>query len=284
MGNEQETTQNVTNFLDQAMTWLVTNGTAFAVKLVIALILLVIGHYIIKAVCAILQGALKRAHGLNEMIQSFIVNVAGKAMWLLLWLIVLSQLGVQIGPILAGVGVAGFVVGFAFQDSLSNFAAGFMILLNSPFKKGDLVEVSGLLGSVTDITLMATLLTTPDNKRITVPNKCVWGASIVNYSALEKRRVDLTIGVAYGSNISKAREVILAALKKIPLVLQEPAPTIEVVNMGDSSVNFVVRPWCKTADYWTVYFAGNQAVKEALDAAGIEIPFPQRVVHMKTSA
>jgi small conductance mechanosensitive channel len=175
--------------------------------------------------------------------------------------------------------VTGFIIGFAFQESLGNLASGMMIALNEPFRVGDYVEVGGNSGTVKDMNMMATTLSTPDNKKVVVPNKNVWGSPITNYTALETRRVDLTAGISYGADINKAKEVILGVLKDQAAVLDDPAPTVEVIEMADSSVNLVVRPWCKTADYWSVVFSVNHAIKEALDEAGIEIPFPQMDVH-----
>jgi small conductance mechanosensitive channel len=154
-----------------------------------------------------------------------------------------------------------------------------MIALNQPFQVGDFVEVGGVPGVVDETNMMATTLHSPDNKKIVVPNRSVWGSTITNYSALDTRRVDLVMGISYSSDIGKAKEVILSVLKGNEMVLDDPGPTVEVVEMADSSVNLVVRPWCKTADYWKVYFSVNRAAKEALDQAGIEIPFPQMDVH-----
>jgi small conductance mechanosensitive channel len=194
--------------------------------------------------------------------------------------VVLAQLGVQVGPLIAGVSVTGFIIGFAFQDTLSNFAAGLMLLANSPFKVGNFVEVNGHSGVVRELNIVATVLTTPDNKRLTIPNKLVWGSTITNFTALDTRRVDMTVAISYGSDINKAREIIKQVLAEDDRVLKDPAPTVEVMSLADSSVNFVVRPWSKTTDYWALYFSTMQKVKERLAANGVEIPFPQRVVHI----
>jgi small conductance mechanosensitive channel len=154
-----------------------------------------------------------------------------------------------------------------------------MIALNQPFEVGHYVEVSGTSGAVFEMNMMATTLHTPDNKKVIVPNSAVWGSSITNYTALDTRRVDLVIGISYSSDIGAAKDVLQSVLKENNMVLDEPGPTVEVVEMADSSVNFVVRPWCKTADYWKVHFSVNSAAKEALDNAGIEIPFPQMDIH-----
>jgi small conductance mechanosensitive channel len=223
--------------------------------------------------------SIKKSGRVSELLESFIVNVTGKVLWVVVIMIAIQRFGIEIGPLIAGLGVTGFIIGFACQESLANLAAGIMIALNQPFQVGDLVELSGVTGFVDETNMMATTLHTPDNKKIVAPNGSVWGSTITNYTALDTRRVDLIMGVSYSSDIGKAKDVIHSALKGNELVLDNPESTVEVVEMADSSVNLVVRPWCKTADYWGVFFSVNRAVKEALDQAGIEIPFPQRDVH-----
>ena len=186
---------------------------------------------------------------------------------------------IDIAPLIAGLGVTGFILGFAFQESLANLAAGVMISLNRPFTVGDFVEVSGGTGVVKELNMMATTLSTPDNKVVIVPNKAVWGSAITNYTAMDTRRVDMVVGISYGADISKAKEVITKVIEGIDQCLADPAPMVEVVEMADSSVNLVARPWSKTADYWDVFFAFHHQIKVALDEAGIEIPFPQMDVH-----
>jgi small conductance mechanosensitive channel len=158
-----------------------------------------------------------------------------------------------------------------------------MIALNQPFKVGDYVSAGGVEGVVQELNMMAATLTTGDNKKVTVPNKVIWGTPITNYTAMDRRRVDIAAGIAYGADIGKARAVALEVLRSHPLVLSDPAPLVEVVSLGDSSVNLAVRPWVKPADYWTVFFDVNRGVKEAFDRNGVEIPFPQLDVHMKNA-
>jgi len=171
-------------------------------------------------------------------------------------------------------------VGLALQGSLSNFAAGVLILIFRPFKIGDLVETAGVLGVVDEIGLFTTRILSLDNKRILMPNSQVTGGAITNFSAMPTRRVDLTASISYGDDIGKTRDVLLDILTSHPLVLDEPAPQVEMLKMADSSLDFVVRPWVKTEDYWTVYFEVTRSIKERFDAAGISIPFPQRDVHL----
>jgi len=270
-----------TEMLNVAKEWLAENGTAFAVNVVVSLIILVVGAYVIRLITKAADRALVSNKHINSLMEKFLCNVVNKSCWVLLLMIIAQRVGLDIGPLIAGLGVTGFILGFAFQESLSNLAAGMMIGINEPFKVGDYVQAGGIEGTVRDLNMMAATLTTGDNKKVVVPNKLIWGSAITNYSAMDKRRVDLSVGIAYGADITQAKQVVLDAIKSVKGVLADVEPTVGVVAMGDSSVNLVVRPWCAPADYWSVLFAVNQAVKEALDAAGIEIPFPQRVVHTK---
>ncbi len=254
-------------------------GPGFLVDLAVFALVLIVGAIAIKVMRKTLQMILHKAKRVNETLEKFLVNITGKLLWVVLLMVALPRLGIDVAPLIAGLGVTGFIVGFAFQESLGNLAAGLMIVLNQPFKIGDFVEAGGHEGFIHEINMMATTMITRDNKKIVQTNRSVWGSSIINHTALDTRRVDMTVGIAYASDLGKAREVIDAALKANPKVLADPAPMIELNAMADSSLNLVVGPWCKTADYWDVFFAVNRAIKEALDAAGIEIPFPQIDVH-----
>jgi small conductance mechanosensitive channel len=259
--------------------WLAVNGIKFLVDLFVVVLIVVVGKLVISWCCKMLRASLQKTGRVSTLLENFITNVVSKILWILVILVAVQRFGVEVGPFIAGLGVTGFIIGFAFQESLGNLAAGMMIALNKPFTAGDFVEVGGNSGVVQDMNMMATTLTTPDNKKIVVPNKNVWGSPITNYTALDTRRVDLVAGISYGADINKAKEVILGVLKEHPAILDDPAPMVEVTEMADSSINLTVRPWCKTADYWSVFFSVNHAVKEALDNAGIEIPFPQMDVH-----
>ncbi|MCC5877666.1 MAG: mechanosensitive ion channel family protein [Candidatus Sumerlaeia bacterium] len=278
--NGGETSDLADRSMEMITQWIVENGATFVVKLLVSLLILLVARIAINTVLRFLRRGLSKSKRLNDLLQSFLVNVSHKGLWIVAWLLILDNLGVSVGPLIAGLGVAGFVLGFAFQDTLSNFAAGLLILANNPFKVGDYVEVGGQGGTIKELNMMATTLTTPDNKRILIPNKSVWGSAIVNYSTMDTRRVEIKVGISYGSDINLAKQTIANVLSADERILSEPAPVIEVVGLGDSSVDFVVRPWVKTPDFWGVYFKNQQAIKEALDAAGVEIPFPQRVVHM----
>ena len=273
---------NGREMLNLALKWLAENGINFLVNVLVALLLLVVGSYAIRLLTGATRKALQRTRRVNSLLEVFLCSVVNKTAWVLLLMIVLQRLGVNIAPLIAGLGVTGFILGFAFQESLGNLASGMMIAINQPFKVGDYVAVGGIEGSVRELNMMAATLATGDNKKVVVPNKVIWGAPITNYTAMDKRRVDMAVAVAYGMDIRKARRVALDVMRSHPLVLADPAPIAEVLSMGDSAVNLVMRPWTKPADYWTVLFAVNQAVKEAFDKNGIEIPFPQLEVRMKS--
>lgn len=192
----------------------------------------------------------------------------------------LSKFGVQTASFVAVLAAAGLAVGLALQGLLANFASGVLLLIFRPFKAGDFIEAGGAQGVVQEISIFTTVLNSLDNRKIIIPNSGVTGGNITNFTANAARRVDLVAGISYTADMAKAKEVIQGMLAEQPKVLKDPAPTVEVVELADSSVNLVVRPWCKTSDYWDVYFSVTQAIKEALDAAGIAIPFPQRDVHL----
>lgn len=274
-------THQVVNQANQFITWLQTRGAEIALTTIYALAILAIGalviHFLSKALARTLE---KTKLGRESLIAKFIVSVAVKTAWAFLVVIVLGKIGVDVGPIIAGLGVTGFVLGFAFQESLGSFAAGLMIALNKPFKVGDYVAVAGFEGSITALDMMAVTLATADNRKITIPNKQAWGQPIVNYSALAMRRVDLTIGIAYGADIELAQKTAIATLAAMSEVVAEPAPMAEVKSLDDSAVTLTVRAWVKNTDYWKVFFNGNRLLKKAFDAAGLAIPFPQIDVHM----
>lgn len=261
--------------LQQALAWLTQNGVSFAVNVIGAVLILVLGGFVVKGLVAGLRKALGKSARVDELLKTFLCSVASKVGWAILIVIALGRLGVDVGPLVASLGVTGVVLGFAFKESLGSLAAGLMIALNHPFKVGDYVIVAGVEGGVTELNMMATVLATADNKKVTVPNNAVWGSAITNFSALGKRRVDTQTGVAYGTDLNKAVAVALEAVKSVPGVLADPAPVVAVDSLGDSEVVLNVRPWSTCADYWAVYSAVQVAVTEAFDKAGIEIPFPQ---------
>jgi len=209
-----------------------------------------------------------------------IVSIARNIIIVLGVLIALSQLGISLGPLLAGLGVIGFVVGFALQDSLSNFAAGMMILMYRPFDVGDLIEAGGVLGKVSNMSLVNTTILTVDNQTIVVPNNKIWGDVIRNVTAQTKRRIDMVFGISYSDDIAKTEKVLQEILDSHEKVLAEPEPIVRLHELADSSVNFIVRPWVDRENYWDVYWDVTRAVKMRFDEEGISIPFPQTDVHL----
>ena len=205
--------------------------------------------------------------------------------WIALGILIgLSQLGISLGPLLAGLGIAGFVIGFALQDTLSNFASGMMILFYRPFDVGDVVEVGGVFGTVSHMSLVNTTILTLDNQTLVVPNNKIWGDVIKNLNSQRQRRVDMMFGISYGDDIPQTEQVLHDIVTSHEKVLRDPEPMIHLHELGDSSVNFIVRPWVKSEDYWTVYWDITREVKIRFDAEGISIPFPQRDVHFYNEA
>ncbi len=221
-----------------------------------------------------------RRREVDEVLVDFLGSVANIAVTVVAIIAALDQLGISPASLLAVVGAASLAVGLALKDSLSNFAAGVMLVMFRPFTKGDYVEAGGESGTVDEVYLNSTRLVTPDNKLVLVPNAQIWNGSITNYSAKDTRRVDMVIGVGYDDDLKEAHNVILGVLNEHDKVLKDPAPAVFVGNLGDSSVDFNVRPWVNTPDYWGVYSDVLERAKIALDAAGISIPYPQSDVHM----
>ena len=244
-----------------------------------ALLIFYVGRKVAKWLSGYASKQMSR-HGLDDLL----VRLAGNTMYMALLAVVvlaaLDQLGVDTTSALAIFGAAGLAVGLAVKDSLSNFAAGVMIAFFQPFKLGHYIEAAGTAGTVLEVEMFNTTLLTPDNKRIMVPNRLVYNDTIVNYSAEDTRRVDLVFGIGYGDDIRTARELIEAVIAADERILADPAPTVAVGELADSSVNINVRPWVNSGDYWNVRADLLENVKYAFDAAGISIPFPQQDVHM----
>ncbi|MBP5791369.1 MAG: mechanosensitive ion channel family protein [Kiritimatiellae bacterium] len=268
-----------TDIWNHISAWLAAKGVDTAINIGLAIVLFLVGRYGIALLEKVVRGALSKGGKQHTLFIDFIVSTLAKVGWIVIGIMILSRLGVDVTPLVAGLGVTGFIVGFACQETLGNLASGMMIAVNEPFKVGDFVEVAGLTGSVKEVNMMATVLATPDNKRITVPNKNAWGSPITNYSALGRRRVDMKVGVAYGSDLKKAIEVIGNAVSSVEGVLDTPAPSIFIGSLDDSAITINVRPWSLSGDYWRVYSASLDAIHSALNNAGIEIPFPQLTVH-----
>ncbi len=216
----------------------------------------------------------------SVLMQDFFISIASKAVVFVGLLIALSQVGIELAPLLTGFGVAGVIIGFALQDTLSNFASGLMILIYRPYDVGDMVKVAGIQGTVKNMSLVSTTVQTIDNQRLVIPNNKIWGDVINNITAEQVRRVDMVFGIGYSDDIDKAKAVLSDILEKHPMVLKTPDYMVKLHTLNSSSVDFVVRPWVKTVDYWDVYWDVTETVKKRFDEEGITIPFPQRDVHV----
>jgi len=271
----------VAKWIDKAKTWAVDDGPGWIVKIIVFLVILLV----FKVLAGIFGGITRKALSssklnLSDLLKRFFVNIVRKVVLLVGLMIALESLGVSTGPILAGVGVVGFVIGFALQDTLGNFAAGIMILIYRPYDIGNVITAAGETGKVDSMSLVSTTILTPDNQKLIIPNSSIWGGTIRNITAQSTRRVDMMIGVGYGDDLDKTQEVLMEVISAHELVLKDPAPVVKVTNLGESSVDFAVRPWSKTGDYWDVYWDLTKTIKQRLDKEGISIPFPQRDLHL----
>lgn len=248
-------------------------------RLFLALLIYFVGRWVARIAQRTLERMLRKRE-VDDVLVDFLGSVANIAVTVVAIIAALDQLGISPASLLAVVGAASLAIGLALKDSLSNFAAGVMLVLFRPFTKGDYVDAGGESGTVEEVFLNSTRMITPDNKLILVPNSQIWAMPITNYSAKDTRRVDMVIGVGYDDDLKQARDVIMGVLEAHPQILEDPAPAVAVSNLGDSSVDFNVRPWVKTEDYWGVYSDVLRQSKIALDAAGISIPYPQTDVHL----
>ncbi len=255
-------------------------GLEYGIPLIKAILVLIIGLFIVKLITKGLKKSLHK-RDMDPSLQSFLGSMVSTLLKVLVIISALGMLGVEMTSFIAILGAAGLAIGLALSGTLQNFAGGVMLLLFKPFKVGDLIQAQGHTGKVSDIMIFVTTLLSNDNKTIILPNGPLANGDIVNYTTATHRRVDLVIGIAYGEKIKDAKEVLMSVLKNHPKVLQDPAPFVGVLELADSSVNLAVRPFCDNKDYWEVYFDIYEQGKEALDAAGIEIPFPQIDVHQK---
>lgn len=256
-----------------------TYAIPWGIRLVTALIIFTIGRVVVAAVVGIAQKLMLRQK-LDETLVTFVVSILRALLLLFVIIAALSQLGVDTTSLIALIGAAGLAIGLSLQGSLSNFAAGVMLISFRPFVKGNFVEAGNTMGTVEQVGIFTTILITPDNKEITVPNGAIMGNNITNYSARPTRRVDMTFGISYDDDLRQARDILEDIVNSDERVLQDPAPAIMVGALADSSVNFLVRPWVNSADYWPVLWDTTEKVKLRFDEAGITIPFPQRELHI----
>ncbi len=255
--------------------WIVLYG----LKIVAAVAIFVIGRIAASMVRGVIRRILQKSH-LDETLISFTTNVVYVGVMAFVIIAALGQLGVQTASFVAVLGAAGLAVGLALQGSLANFAAGVLMVIFKPFRVGDFIEAAGTAGTVEEIGIFTTELKSPDNRKIIIPNAKVTADSIVNFSAKDMRRVDLVAGVSYRDDLDKVRRVLQEVLAADERILPDPAPTIGVLELADHSVDFAVRPWVKTGDYWPVFFDLQEQIKKRFDAEGITIPFPQQDVHL----
>lgn len=265
--------------MEDVMNKLIEWGSTFGIKLIAAIAILIIGRIIAKSIRKLIVKVMDKKK-VDKTISSFISSLAFSVLWVFVILAALSQVGIQTTSFMVVIGAAGLAIGLALQGSLSNFAAGFLIILFRPFKVGDYVKAGGVSGSICKISIFTTDFTTPDNKKIIVPNSQIMNGTITNYSAEKTRRVDLKFGVGYDADIQKVKEILNLIISEHELVLKDPEPFVRVGELADSSINFVVRVWTKTEDYWGVFFDLTEHVKNEFDKARINIPYPQMDVHL----
>ena len=251
-------------------------------NIVIALVIFVIGRWIGRAVTGLMEKALL-ARSIDKAVVSFLGSIVYSLIMVAVLLMALSHVGVQTTSFIAILGAAGLAVGLALQGSLANFASGVLIIIFRPFKAGHFIDAGGVMGTVDKIEIFQTVLKTPDNKRVIIPNAQITGGAITNFSAEPTRRVDLVIGISYDSDLKKAKALLADILAKDERILPEPAPNIAIGELADSSVNILVRPWVKAEDYWGVYWDTLENVKLTFDEQGIGIPFPQMDVHIQST-
>ena len=256
-----------------------TNGIELAINVVTAVAIFYFGRMVV----GLLMRGLKKmmqAQDVDVTLQTFVANLVRMVLLVFVIIAAISALGIQTTSFIAILGAAGLAIGLALQGSLSNFASGVLIVMFRPYKVGDFVEAAGISGVVEEVQILTTVLKTGDNKKVIVPNGQIMDSVITNYSANDQRRVDMVVGVSYGDDLDKVRSTLEQLVAADERILDDPACTIAVSALADSSVNFVVRPWVKSADYWGVMFDLTEAIKKRFDKEGISFPFPQRDVHL----
>lgn len=272
--------------LAEAQTWLerlTQTVIDFGPKVLAALAILIIGRLIASLTRRGVR-KLMTARNLDPGLVGFTSSLIYMAIMAFVVIAALAKFGIQTASFVAVLGAVGFAIGFALQGSLSNFASGVMILFFKPFSVGDFIDAAGVKGKVAEIGIFTTTLSTPDNVKVIVPNSKIYGDTISNYNGFDTRRIDMTVGIGYESSIADALRVVEELLAQDDRVLKDPAAVVAVSELADSSVNIVVRPWVQAADYWNVHNDMQRRIKEAFDANGIEIPFPQRVVHTRAAS
>ncbi len=262
-------------YSDKFMEWL----WAYGPKIITALVIFIVGRILVGMVVSLLKRIMKKAN-VDDTLTSFIASIAKIFLLLVVIIAALKPLGVDTTSMVAILGAAGLAIGLALQSSLSNFSSGVMLIIFRPFQSGDFIEAGGAIGVVEEIRIFNTLLKSVDNKSLIIPNSNIMGGNIINFSAKETRRVDMVFGIGYDDDLKKAKNLLEKMLSEDSRVLQDPAPVVAVSELADSSVNFIVRPWVKSADYWGLFWDFTEKVKLTFDAENISIPYPQQDVHM----
>lgn len=252
----------------------------WGIKIALAILIFVVGRMVVKGIVKIVRKLLGRTGKMDEMLINFVASIINAVLLLFVIIASLDQLGVDTTSLVALIGAAGLAIGLALQGSMQNFAAGVMILVFKPFKSGDFIDAGGVTGVVEAVQIFSTTMRTGDNKEMIVPNGAIYSGPITNFSARDTRRVDMVFGIGYDDDIRKAKTILEKLVAEDERILKDPAPVIALSELGDSSVNFVVRPWVKSEDYWAVMWDMNEKVKLTFDEEGISIPYPQMDVHL----
>ncbi len=267
--------ENLSHYTDMAIELLI----GFVPKLALAIFTLIMGLWVIKVFVKAFGRTMERSE-VDVSLQKFLSTLVGILFRILLVISVASMVGIKMTSFIAILGAAGLAVGLALQGSLANFAGGVLILLFKPYKAGDFIDAQGYLGTVNQIQVFNTILKTPDNKTVILPNGGLSNSSITNFSTEPTRRVDMTFGISYSDDIKETKDLLTKVIEDESRILKDPSPMVVVSELADSSVNLAVRVWCKTSDYWGVYFDMHEKVKLSFDKQGVSIPFPQRDVHV----
>jgi small conductance mechanosensitive channel len=268
------------HIIDVIKQFLATEGTAFALNLLAAILIFIIGRWLSGLISRIIAQIMTKAK-IERLLVTFVQHMTYFALLAFVVIAALDRIGIKLTALIAMIGAAALAVAFALQGSLSNFAAGILMVIFKPFKVGDFVQIAGAQGTVQEIQVLTTVINSPDNVRIIIPNAQVTAGTIQNFTANDTRMINLTIGVSYDDDLKKAKQVIESVLTADARILKTPAPTVAVSELGDSSVKIVVRPWVKPADYWDVYFDITEKLKVAIESNGMSIPFTQYDVHIK---
>ncbi len=266
---------NINQILETITVWF----TTYSIKIVAAILIFIIGKWLCRRITNLLTKIMEK-NNIDVTLVKFLSSIVYYTLFIVVMIAVAGQLGINTTSFLTIIGAAGLAIGLALKDSLANFASGVMLIMFRPIKIGDFVDVGGVTGTVQSIDIFNTTIHSPDNQKHIVPNASITSGVITNVTANDNRRVDLVIGIGYDDDIAKAKGILKAIIKKEERILEDPATNIAVSELGDSSVNFVVRPWVKTSDYWDVYFALTEEIKITFDREGISIPYPQQDVHL----